>query len=133
MSSGSTHAIPDGVASYIATDALSTAYAAVKNDTAVNSVVVCTAATDETIGFVQIPTAETVAGQPVAVKVYGFSLANCSGGWTRGDKLTPTAAGELVTTTTAANKVCAIAEDTVSDNEAGEVRIISPAIRYDSF
>ena len=133
MSSGSTHATPDGVASYVALVALPTAYAAVKNDSVTNKVVVCTANTDETIGFVQTPTKATTANQPVAVKVEGFSLANCSGGWTRGDKLTPTAAGELVTTTTAAHKVCAIAEDTVSDNEAGEVRIISPAVRYDTF
>jgi len=64
----------------------------------------------------------------------GYSLAVAGiGGWTRGDKLTPGAGGTLITTTTAEDKVCAIAEDTVVASEIGEVRIVAPSIRYDSF
>ena len=130
MLSGSIHTSP--TPSFIANAALATKYAAVKSHTVVNEVVVATATTDETIGFTQEE--QATAGHAVPVKVEGYTLANAgSGGWTRGDKLTPAADGELITTTTAANKVCAIAEDTVSDNETGEVKIISPAVRYDSF
>lgn len=131
MSSGSVHGVNHQDISVIATAALETNYTAVKNDTAVNSVVVATANTDEVVGFIQ--QTQDTAGGAVPLRVRDYSLAVCSGGWTRGDKLTATTAGALVTTTTAAHKVCAIAEDTVSDGEIGEVRIISPAIRYDSF
>jgi len=128
MSSGAVHQAAE--ASFIC-DAAMAKYIAVKNDTVVNKVTTCTANTDETVGFVQ--NIATAANQQVAVRTSGYSLAVCSGGWARGDKLTPTTAGALVTTTTAGHKVCAIAEDTVAAGQYGEVRIISPAIRYDSF
>jgi len=128
MSSGAAHGSPE--ASFKC-DAAMAKYIAVKNDTTNNRVTTCTANTDETIGFVQ--NLSTAANQQVTVKTSGYTMANCSGGWTRGDKLTPTTGGALVTTTTAGHKVCGIAQDTVSTGEDGEVQIISPAIRYDSF
>jgi hypothetical protein len=128
MSSGSVHQSDE--ASFIC-DAAMAKYIAVKNDTTVNQVTTCTANTDETVGFVQNVT--TAASEQVTVRTDGYTMAVCSGGWTRGDKLTPTTAGALVTTTTAAHKVCAIAEDTVATGTNGEVRIISPAVRYDTF
>ena len=135
MATGSVHGNNDQDVSFLAAAALATNHVAVKNDTTTNTVAVATANTDETIGFIQ--QTQATAGGPVPVRTEGYTLALAgAGGWTRGDKLTPataTTAGELVTTTTAAHKVCAIAEDTVSAGEYGEVRIISPALRYDSF
>ena len=106
---------------------------AVKIDTATdNQVDLADATTDEPIGITQA--VQATIGGLVAVKEFGKSLALAgTGGWTRGDKLTLSTAGVLITTTTAGDKVAAIARDTVSDTEYGEVQIISPAIRYDSF
>lgn len=128
MSNEAVHSGPD--ASYKAAAALAK-YTSVKLDSAANTVAQSTANTDVTVGFTQNPV--TVAGEPVTVRVAGYSLAVCSGGWTKGDKLTPTTAGALVTTTTAAHKVCAIALEAASAGEYGEVLIVSPALRYDTF
>lgn len=130
MSSGSVHTTE--VPSFIAKTAMANKYAAVKQDTAINTVALATAATDEVIGFIQEE--QETLGHAVPVRVTGYTLAKAgTGGWTKGDKLTASTAGTLVTTTTAAHKVCAIALDTVSADELGEVRIVSPALRYDSF
>ena len=119
--------------SFRATAAMATLYTAVKLDvtTGDNYVDIAAAATDRGIGFTQ--TTQSTVGGPITIKTSGFSLARCSGGWTRGDRLTPTTGGALVTTTTAGNLVCAIAMNTVSTTENGEVQIVSPAIRYDGF
>lgn len=119
--------------SFRATAAMATLYTAVKLDvsTGDNYVDIAAAATDRGIGFTQ--TTQSTVGGPITIRTSGFSLARCSGGWTRGDRLTPTTGGALVTTTTAANLVCAIAMNTVSSGENGEVQIVSPAIRYDGF
>jgi len=130
MSSGAVHQTPE--ASFRATASTLGQYLPVKNDTGNNYVVVATAATDEVVGFTQVATA--AAGEAVTVKTSGYTLALAgSGGWTRGDKLTPSTAGVLITTTTAGDKVCAIAEDTVSATEYGEVRIINPTVKYSAF
>ncbi len=132
MSSGAVHGNNDRDVSMIAVAALATKYTAVKNNSAVNTVEVADANTDEAIGFTQEE--QATAGAPVSVRTEGYSLAIAgTGGWTRGDKLTLSTAGVLIATTTAAQKVAAIAEDTIAATEIGEVRIISPAIRYDSF
>jgi phosphoribosylformylglycinamidine (FGAM) synthase-like amidotransferase family enzyme len=118
--------------SFVAEVALATRYSAVKQGTNSNEVTLATANTDEVTGFVT--SEQATAGKPVTVRTDGFSLAVAgTGGFTRGDKLTAAAGGVLVTTTTAAHKVCAIAEDTVAAGELGEVRAILPAVRYDSF
>ena len=135
MSSGSIHGNDTNDVSFKAKAALAANYVAVKKDTTVNTVAVCTANTDETIGFIQ--QTQATADGPVPVRTEGFSLGLAgAGGWTIGDKLTPasaTTSGELVTTTTAGNLVCAIAMDTVSAAENGEIQIISPAQLYSTF
>ena len=132
MATGSVHGIDYNDVSFIATAAMATLYVPVKNDTAVNTVVVATAVGDEVTGFLQ--QTQATAGGAVPVRTSGFSLAVAgTAGWTRGDKLTADTAGVLITTTTAGDKVCAIAEDTAAVTEIGEIRIIYPAVRYDSF
>ena len=130
MSTGAIHA--DQYSSYKVKVAV-IKYVAVKLDTAAdNQVDLADATTDEAIGITQLN--QSTVGGLVTVKKYGQSLALAgAGGWTRGDKLTVTTSGALITTTTAAHKVAAIAGDTVSAGEYGEVQIISPALRYDSF
>ena len=132
MSIGAVNGFPE--ASFVATVAIGQ-YLPVNIDTTANKVVVCDANTDESIGFTINETTE--ANEPVAVRVAGFSLAIVgAAGWSKGDKLTPatvTTAGELITTTTAAHKVCAIAMEAATSTEKGLVQIISPSLRYDSF
>jgi len=130
MSTGAIHA--DQYSSYKAGVAVGQ-YVAVKIDTSAdNQIDLADANTDEGIGITQL--AQTTVGALVAVKKSGQSLCKAgTGGWTRGDKLTGSTSGTLVKTTTAGQKVVAIAGDTVSADEYGEVQIVSPALRYDSF
>ena len=130
MSTGAIHA--DQYSSYKAGVAVGQ-YVAVKIDaSADNQIDLADANTDEGIGITQL--AQTTVGALVAVKKSGQSLCKAgTGGWTRGDKLTGSTSGTLVKTTTAGQKVVAIAGDTVSVDEYGEVQIVSPALRYDSF
>lgn len=132
MSAEAVHGYAQDV-SFRATQAMATLYTAVKMDVSTddNYVDIATANSDRGIGFTQ--TTQSTVGGPITIRVAGFSLARCSGGWTRGDRLTPTTAGALVTTSTAGHLICAIAMNTVSSGENGEVQIVSPAIRYDSF
>jgi len=123
MSSGSVHAYPE--ASFVATSAITSAYRAVKKDTATNKIVIASAVTDYVIGIAQSLT--TQANEPVTVMTDGYSLAVAgAGGWSRGDFLTPATGGALIATTTATNLVCAVAEDAVAAGERGEVRLINP-------
>lgn len=118
-------------ASFVAEVAMATQYTAVKLGSDTNSVDLADATTDNGIGITQTEQA-TVDGL-VTVRLWGFSLARCSGGWTKGDKLTGTTGGALATTTTAANVVNAIAAEAATDGENGLVLIVSPGVRYDSF
>jgi hypothetical protein len=129
MSSGSVHESPE--ASFQGLTAIGK-YLPVANHTVVNQVALAAAVSSVVVGFAQ--TATTAAGELVTVRTKGYSLALAgTGGWTRGEKLTPDTAGVLIATSTATDKVCAIAEDTVLAGEYGEVRIIAPAVRYDTF
>lgn len=104
---------------------------AVKLATARNTVEQATAATDETIGIVVAD--QATAGAPVNVKRGGYALALVgAGNWTKGAKLTPTTAGALIATTTAANKVVAIATEIATAGEYGEVLLLPFPVRYDS-
>ena len=127
MSSGAIHGYPD--ATFKAAAAI-TIYDGVYLSAA-NTVTANAGTTENAIGIAQ--EAQATAGAPVTVRVAGFSLAVSNGGWTLDDKLTGATGGTFLTTTTAANTVGAIAMDTVSTTEYGEVLIVSPAIRYDSF
>ncbi len=123
---------PNNDYSFIAEVALAVNYAAVKLGSDTDSVDLADANSDTGIGFVQSP--QATANAPVTVRTAGFSLAKAgSGGITKGDKLTPSTAGTLVATTTATHKVCAIAQETLAEGEIGEIQIISPAVRYDTF
>lgn len=120
-------AIPGGgqIISRVATAAIGQ-YLPVKNDSALNAVVVATAVTDRVEGFTD--RSQTNAGSPVPVKVSGFTMALAgTGGWTKGAKLTPTTAGKLIATTTATDLVCAIAQEAASEDEYGQIRIIESA------
>jgi len=128
MSSGAIHGYPE--ATFLAAAAI-TQYDAVYLSAA-NTVTANAGTTETNIGIAQ--EAQATASAPVTIRVAGFSLAvAAAGGWTLGDKLTGSTGGTLLTTTTAANVVGAIAMDTISAAETGEVFIVSPGIRYDSF
>ena len=128
MSVEATHGYPE--ASFEAEEAMANLYRGIKLGTGANQVLLNAANSTMGIGVNQVTAS---SGGPVTVQVAGFTLAYCSGGWTKGDKLTAGSAGVLATTTTAAHLVCAIAMETVSDTEYGEVYLVSPALRYDSF
>ena len=130
MSSGAIHGYgAESNATFKAGDAITIYDAVYLSD--VNTMSVNASTTANLGGIAQ--EAQATTGSPVTVRMAGFSLGVSSGGWTIGDKLTGNTGGTLLTTTTAANTVVAIACDTVSTTEYGEVFIISPAIRYDSF
>lgn len=117
--------------SYVVSEAVAI-YLPVKLGTAANTVDLATAATDYVIGFSQ-DLAQSTVGGALKVKTKGNTLALVgTAGWTKGAKLTPSTAGTLIATTTAANLVCAIAEEAGTATEYAEVRMIEP-VRYDSF
>lgn len=110
---------------------MTTLYKAVKLDSTRNTVDVAAAVTDLGFGITQ---QTAVADEAVAVKKYGYSLAQVgTGGWTKGAKLTPDTAGVLIATTTAGDKVCAIAMEAANAAELGEVYILDYPIKYSSF
>lgn len=116
MSTGSVKAYgSDSDVSFVAEVALATNYTAVKLGSDANSVDLNDAVTDQGLGITQVEQA-TVDGL-VTVRVAGFSLAVCSGGWTKGDYLVGTTAGALLTTTTASDRVAAVAMETVATTE----------------
>ena len=121
----------DSNPSYEGTAAIATLYKACKLDTARNSVVLASAASDIVIGINQETTVQ--AGEAVALKRGGYSLATVgSGGWTKGCALTADSAGGLIATTTAGDKVCAIAMEAANATEFGEVLLLPYPVKYSS-
>lgn len=127
MSTGAVHGFPE--ASYVASEAMATNYTAVKLGSSANQVSIATAVSDVVVGITQ--TTASASGLAVTVVSHGNTLARSSGGWTKGDALTATTGGALLTTTTASDKVCARALETVATGEQGEV-FVFPPVRYDS-
>lgn len=114
--------------SYIAGGAIN-AFAAVKFDTARNTVVAATAATDVIIWLAS--KAWAASWDPVAVKIWGYSFATVwSGWWAKGDKLTAGANGTLVATTTSTDNVIAIATEIAAATETAEVYLLPVATNY---
>ena len=119
----------DSTPSFIAGAALAP-YTAVKLATARNTVEQATAATHKTIGITLGEA--TAAGQSIAVKKGGFALAEVgAGNWAKGAYLTPTTAGKLIATTTAADIVVGIAMEAATADELGEVQLFPFPVRYD--
>lgn len=121
-------AVHDGnLPSYVVSEAVGI-YLPVKLGTADNTVDLATAATHRVIGFSQ-DLGQTVVGGALKVKASGNTLAVVgAGGWTKGDRLTPTTAGALITTTTAGDFVCAIAQETAAAGVYAEVRMVETGI-----
>lgn len=106
-------------------------YTAVKLASARNTVEQATAASHFTIGITLGEA--TAAGQGIAVKKSGFALVEVgAGNWAKGAFLTPTTAGKLIATTTAADKVVGFAVEAATAGELGEVYLFPAPVRYDS-
>lgn len=116
-------AVHDGnLPSYVVSEAVAI-YLPVKLGTAENTVDLATASTHRVIGFSQ-DLAQTVVGGALKVKTSGRTLALVgTGGWAKGDRLTPSTAGTLITTTTAGDFVCAIAQEIGTAGTYQEVEI----------
>lgn len=116
--------------SYVAEGAIANLYRGLDLGTAANSVSVGTSNTVMMVGVNQT-TAATLA--PVTVRTAGFTLVYNSGGVTKGNYLTVTAAGAFEATTTAADLISAIAMETASTTEISMALLVIPSLRYDSF
>lgn len=125
----------DGVASFILNTAITSKYLAMYQLTGADNTVDVAASQANAVTFVGISqeTNPINAKDAIAVKTNGFSLAQCGGTVTIGAKLTVTTGGKLIATTTATDKVVAIALTNGANGEVIEVKILPFPMLYSSF
>ena len=126
--SGSVHQGPDE--SYVASGVIPQ-YTFVKLHSTKGQVITSATVTDEAVGIAQNAAAD---GEPVTVRKSGNSLLLIVTTTTAiGSKLAPSTGAAGLVTTTAGDKVAAVAQEVVSAGEYAEVQIVSPGLRYDTF